>query len=99
MRLLKAECCLRIEIKNEVMNLEHFEKLKSNMEDDYDIEPEQETQKQKPVSDVQPQAPQNTQTKAAEAGLKPQLNNSEVNVESQGILHRLSLLQEIISKF
>jgi hypothetical protein len=70
--------------KNEVMNLEHFEKLKSNMEDDYDIEPEQETQKQKPVSDVQPQAPQNTQTKAAEAGLKPQLNNSEVNVESQG---------------
>lgn len=71
--------------KNEVMNLEHFEKLKSSMDDD-DYNSTFQEEEQKPVSNTQ-QNTQNAQNKAVENGLKPQINstiNSELNVETQG---------------
>ncbi len=80
--------------KNEVMNLEHFEKLKSNIDeiDIYDRQEDEAVQKPKPAVNVQ--NTQNNQTKAAEAGLKPHINNNEndeLNVEAQGVYAPIEL--------
>ncbi len=86
--------------KNEVMNLEHFEKLRSNI-DEIDIEAanEEAEQKTKPASNTQnSQNTQSTQTKAVQAGLKPQINNTgantgggELNVDVQGMYAPIEL--------
>ncbi len=78
--------------KNEVMNLEHFEKLKSNV-DEIDVETsnEESVQKPKPASNVQ--NTQNVQQNTTETAQKPQNNtgNGELNIDVQGIYAPIEL--------
>ncbi len=61
--------------KNEVMNLEHFEKLKSNIEDDIDEEPQKEEPKQAAV----PQKPQ-TANQTSNSNLMPKMPQTAADV-------------------
>lgn len=78
--------------KNEVMNLEHFEKLKSNV-DEIDVETsnEESVQKPKPASNIQ--NTQNTQQNTTETAQKPQNNtgSGELNIDVQGIYAPIEL--------
>lgn len=77
--------------KNEVMNLEHFEKLKTNFDDELVEEETKPSEKPKPATKNP-----DTQTKATESGLKPQINNTEtentdLNMNVQGIYAPIEL--------
>lgn len=82
--------------KNEVMNLEHFEKLQSNINKiDTETMNEEAAQKTKPVSNAQnSQSAQNTQTQPVENAPKPQTNNAgngELNIDVQGMYAPIEL--------
>jgi len=76
--------------KNEVMNLEHFEKLKTDFDDEFNEEQTKPVEKPKPLAQNQ-----NTQTKPAENTTKPQTltnsENNELNVDVQGMYAPIEL--------
>lgn len=76
--------------KNEVMNLEHFEKLKTDFDDEFNEEQTKPVEKPKPLAQNQ-----NTQTRPAENTTKPQTltnsENNELNVDVQGMYAPIEL--------
>ena len=72
------------------MNLEHFEKLKTDFDDEFNEEQTKPVEKPKPLAQNQ-----NTQTKPAENTTKPQTltnsENNELNVDVQGMYAPIEL--------